>query len=97
MSNDKLAQLKEHFTTDLALQQLIHLATDGWPNNKSKVPALCSPYWTFHDQIIYHDGVVFKGEQIVIPKSMQPEMLKLIHSSHLGVEKCKRRACDVMY
>ena len=97
MSKDKLAQLKEHFTADLALQQLMDLATDGWPNNKFKVPALCSPYWTFRDQIIYHDGVVFKEEQIVIPKSMQPEMLKLIHSSDLGVEKCKRRARDIMY
>ena len=28
---------------------------------------------------------------------MQPEMLKLIHSSHLGMEKCKRRARDVLY
>ena len=28
---------------------------------------------------------------------MQPEMLKLIHSSHLGIEKCKRRARDVLY
>ena len=79
MSKDKLAQLKEHVTADVALQQLMDLTTDGWPNNKSKVPALCSPYWTFRDQITYHDGVVFKGEQIVIPKSMQPEMLKLIH------------------
>ena len=28
---------------------------------------------------------------------MQPEMLKLIHSSHLGMVKCKRRARDVLY
>ena len=28
---------------------------------------------------------------------MQSDMLKLVHSSHLGVEKCKRRAKDVMF
>ena len=28
---------------------------------------------------------------------MQQEMLRNIHSSHLGVEKCKRRARDVMF
>ena len=30
---------------------------------------------------------------------MQPEMLiqKLIHSSHLDIEKCKRRARDILY
>ena len=28
---------------------------------------------------------------------MRPEMLKNIHSSHLGIEKCKRRARDILY
>lgn len=28
---------------------------------------------------------------------MQHEMLKLIHSSHLGIGKCKRRARDILY
>ena len=35
--------------------------------------------------------------KVIVPKSMQKEMLAVIHSSHLGVEKCKRRARDVMY
>ena len=38
-----------------------------------------------------------KGEQVIIPRAMQPEMLKIIHSSHLGMEKCKRRARDILY
>ena len=40
---------------------------------------------------------MFKGERVIVPKSMQKEMLAVIHSSHLGVEKCKRRARDVLY
>ncbi len=28
---------------------------------------------------------------------MQPDMLKQIHSSHLGIEKCKRHARDVLF
>ena len=28
---------------------------------------------------------------------MQPEMLKIIHSSHLGMEKCKHLARDILY
>ena len=28
---------------------------------------------------------------------MRPEMLKLIHSSHLGIEKCKRSVRDIIY
>ncbi|CAB4025222.1 PREDICTED: uncharacterized protein K02A2.6-like [Paramuricea clavata] len=43
------------------------------------------------------NGVIFKRERIVIPKSMRPEMLQRIHSSHLGGESCFRKARDVLY
>ena len=56
-----------------------------------------APYWNYRDEISIYDGIMFKGEKVIVPKSMQREMLTLIHSSHLGVEKCKRRARDVLY
>ena len=66
----KLAQLKENnISAGSELQQLMNLTADGWLNNKSKVPAPCLPYWTSRDQITYCDGVLFKGEQIIIPKT----------------------------
>ena len=43
------------------------------------------------------EGVLFKGEKVIIPSSMHAEMLKCIHSSHLGIEKCKRRAGDIQF
>ena len=33
---------------------------------------------------------------MIIPESARPEMLKQIHDAHLGVEKCKNRAIDVL-
>ena len=43
------------------------------------------------------ESVLFKGGKVIIPSSMRTEMLKCIHSSHLGIEKCKRRARDVLF
>ena len=42
-------------------------------------------------------GILFKGEKVIIPTEMQTEMLKIIHRSHLGIEKCKRQARDSLY
>lgn len=28
---------------------------------------------------------------------MRVEKVKLVHEGHMGIEKCKRRACDVLY
>ena len=33
----------------------------------------------------------------MIPKNMRPEMLKIIHAGHMGIDKCKQRAKDVIF
>ena len=38
-----------------------------------------------------------KGDRIVIPKSLRKDMLHRVHYSHLGIEKCKQRARDVIF
>ena len=38
-----------------------------------------------------------KGDRVILPTSMRPEMLQIIHRSHLGIEKCKQRAKDILY
>ena len=43
------------------------------------------------------DGIILKGEKILIPQSLRTDMLERIHSSHLGVTKCKERARDVIF
>ena len=63
---------------------------NGWPQTKSEIP----PIWNYHDEIATHNG---RGTKVFVPKSMQREMLPIIHSSHLEMEKCKHRARDVLY
>lgn len=33
-----------------------------------------------------NNGILFKGERIVIPRSLQAEVLKELHSTHIGIE-----------
>lgn len=37
------------------------------------------------------------GERLIVPTTLRREMLRLIHENHLGIEKCKGRARDVLY
>jgi len=43
------------------------------------------------------DGILFKGEKIIVPMAMQSEMLRLMHSSHLGKAKTLSQARDISY
>ena len=81
ISKPKLNQLQSMTQCDPDLQQLVQITQKGWPDRKSKVPTQCLPYWSFREQISFSDGILFKGEKIIIPKAMQSEMLKLIHRS----------------
>ena len=97
MSDAKIMELKNETKKDNQLQQLISVLQSGWPTNKRDTPKACLPFWNFRDELSMSDDIIFKGEKIVIPKKLQPEMLRHIHSSHLGIEKCKRRARDVLF
>lgn len=43
------------------------------------------------------NDIVYKGTKIMIPLSLGRELLLKVHDGHMGIEKCRRRARDVMY
>ena len=59
---------------------------NGWPLEKRCLPSFLTPYWDIRDEMSVADGVVCRGTQAIIPSSMQKEMLKKFHYSHLGAQ-----------
>ena len=43
------------------------------------------------------EGLVFKGERIIIPSALRRDTLRRIHTRHLGMVKTKNRAKEVMF
>ncbi|KAJ8369334.1 hypothetical protein SKAU_G00093620 [Synaphobranchus kaupii] len=69
----------------------------GWPDVKEEAPLIAREYWPFRDEISVQNGVLFPGQKVIIPKSLRPEMLTRIHSSHIGGEACYRHAQETLY
>ena len=67
------------------------------PYAKTQVHHLVRPYWNCINEISKIDGILFKGERVIIPQSMQKYILKVIHQSQLGMVKCKHLARDLVY
>ena len=55
------------------------------------------PYFKFRSELSIAEGIMSKGDKLVIPSSLQKEMKERIHQGHLGKEKCKARARQGMY
>ena len=43
------------------------------------------------------NGIILKGEAMYIPEVLRPQMLKRLHSAHLGLESRLRRARDKIF
>lgn len=96
-SKAKQAELKAETAKDNTLVQLQSVIMEGWPENRNEVPPPVRAYWEYRDELIVYDGIVFKNDCVVIPKSMRNAMLKIIHQGHFGIILCKKRARDVLF
>ena len=97
VSDDKLKDIRNATENDAELQELRHYVKKGWPETLKETPAPVLSYWNSRDEINEINGIMFKGEKIIIPKSMRQEMLTKIHTGHMGIQKSKERARDVVY
>ena len=95
MTSDEIEQIR--MFTEADLSSLKKLIQNGWPDEKDKVNPEVRHYFGLRDELTIADGVILKGERIVIPKCMRKDVMKNVHSSHIGIEGCLRRARESVY
>ncbi|KAL5010856.1 hypothetical protein ScPMuIL_013161 [Solemya velum] len=91
-SEQKQDELREATRSDSELQALNSVILAGWPERQSELPPMLRQYWSYRDELSIQNGIIVKGERVVIPTSMQSYILGKLHESHLGIEKTKMRA-----
>ena len=98
MSDEMIMRLQRATSEDESLQQLkTTVINDEWPETTREAPAKVREYWDRRDEISKIHGILLKNERIIIPNSLRTEMLKKIHAGHMGIEKSKKRARDILY
>ncbi|CAH2085985.1 unnamed protein product [Euphydryas editha] len=83
--------------SDSELQILKKYCQDGWPTSKNQVDPLLKSYWNIQAEIHVINNLLFKNDKLIIPKSMQNEMLRKIHEGHQGISKCLNLARNIIY
>ena len=97
VSDAKLSQLQTATSNDEQLQELNKIIRTGWPTDISNVPVMLREYWKVRHNLHSADHLIFMNRRIVIPASMRSEILKSIHTGHMGIEKSKARARACVY
>ena len=50
-----------------------------------------NPYCVLRKELIFHDGVILRKQELVIPPCLRRSFLRLAHEGHIGIVKCKAR------
>ena len=91
-STEKLTQIHQATNADPILWELRIQILQGSPESHRELHKDFQPYWSYWDELSIENTILFKGNRILIPKSMQTETLEKIHYGNQGSNKCKLRA-----
>ena len=64
---------------------------------KDMLPDGIQQYWNYKEEITVIDGLLYRGQRLIIPRSLHLEMLVKLHESHLGILKTKQRAREILF
>ena len=76
---------------------VIKFIQGGWLSEPSKLAPNLRLYFTDCEDLCYINGLVLKGNSIVIQKALQNEMKTLLHNGHFGIVKIKNRTSTIMF
>ena len=80
----ELADLTSQHTT---LKELQEYDLEGWPGCWSECKAGTKEYYGFKDEISVYQGMILKGQRVVIFKAPRPEVLVILHKGYQGMMK----------
>ena len=92
ITDERLEEIRRETNKDQSLQILKSVILKGWPEQISTLSPQVLPYFSMRDKLTVQDGIVFRGERVVIPTTIRSEMKKKVHSSHMGIESTLSRA-----
>ena len=92
IADERLHDLKRATAADPTLQKIRLNVENGWPISRHGITPDVSPYYSFRNELSYQQGLIFKFGRIVVPQMLREDLTSQLHSSHLGVEGCLRRA-----
>ena len=96
-SNVSFNQLREHTSRDLVLQQLVEYVMKGWPKMQKDCIEQLRPYHTFKEEISTIDGLLFKGQRLIVPSALRSKVLQVLHRSHMDITKTLDRARSTFF
>ena len=97
MTDTGLERIAKATQEDVTLRAAFEYTVNGWPRRKEDAVIAARDLYAIRGELSVSDGLLLKGEQIVIPPDLRGEILEKIHAGHLGLNKSRERAKDAVW
>jgi len=87
-----LKEIAKETVKDNVLQSVIHHISENWSISKRRLPMEVLPFWNCKDQLSFNDGIIYRGDRIVVPATLRKSPTEKLHQAHMGVESTLRCA-----
>nr|XP_029724122.1 uncharacterized protein K02A2.6-like [Aedes albopictus] len=82
---------------DATLRELIEVIKAGWPNDPEEVDSVVKQYWNYRDELPTYEGLIFKGDRLLIPETLRLKAMNIIHAGHFGIQSSIKRAKQLVF
>ena len=93
----KQAEIRHLTSTDPVMKTLSEIIHGGWPENIKDLSVDVRTYWSFRDELSMQNGIILKGNQVIIPDQLRHNILEQLHASHQGIDKTKKLARECVF
>ena len=84
-----VSDLKNKIENDESYKKIRNLIEND--NQNKKDWENCDAYYRIKNELSVVDGLIFRGDRVVIPTDLRCDVLKLTHETHIGIVKMKQR------
>jgi transposase InsO family protein len=96
-SDRQLQRIRDETSKDPQLAPLLQILQSQWPKTKAALDVRVQGFWDNRHLFSQVDGLILRGNQIVIPKTMRPEMLQRAHEGHFGIARTRARIREILW
>ena len=94
-TEDRLEDFRTRQQQDEVTRQLITYCSEGWPE-KSQLPGPLKVYWPERSDLTVQQGLLMKGNRLVVPLTMRTDVLEKLHDAHQGIKRKSQSICMVL-
>lgn len=82
-------QVAKETKSDIVLSSVVKYTLTGWP---ARCPSEMQAFWRRRDELSIEQDCLTWGNRVIVPKSLQPDVLSLLHDGHPGMTRMKMLA-----